>query len=146
MSKNFTKKFTKEYKIQQIQKNISRKSRLRKEYLKVLKEEGYEVPEKTSTKPHITSRELKNQKTIEGRQKREDIKQAKRDRKRTLKEKLESRKQEEIAKIEDSKKMMMERERKKRKLTQKTRAGQPVFAPKIEHLLNKIQSDETYTK
>ena len=40
------KKFTREYKVKEIQRSITKKTRLRKEYLKALKDEGYTVPER----------------------------------------------------------------------------------------------------
>ena len=94
------KKFTREYKVKEIQRSITKKTRLRKEYLKALKDEGYAVPEKEpKTVAKESVRKIKEARAIEG----------------------------------------------KKKLTQRTRTGQPLMGPKIEDLLDKIKTDDTYT-
>ncbi|AMD20198.1 HDL546Cp [Eremothecium sinecaudum] len=134
------KKYTKEYKIKEIQKNLLKRARLKKQYLKSLKEEGYELPEK-QTKPRLPLEQLKK----ENKRKVDEKKEFKRQRKQTEKEKAEKRRQNEVEKVMIAKQKQEIREKKREKLTRKTRTGQPLMGPKIGDLLDKIKNDSTYT-
>ncbi|AQZ15228.1 FYV7 (YLR068W) [Zygosaccharomyces parabailii] len=140
-------KFTKEYKVREIQKNLTRKARLKKQYLKTLKEEGYEVPDK---KPPTTSqanvKTLREERALQGRKKLDDKREIKKQRKRLQAEKAQEFRKLEIERIKRAKEMGQERERKKKKMTQRTRSGQPRMGPKIEEMLGKIKGDALYTE
>ncbi|CAG58963.1 uncharacterized protein GVI51_F01309 [Nakaseomyces glabratus] len=139
------KKFTKEYKVKAIQQNITRKARLKKEYLKALKEEGYAVPEKETSRREVNVKKLKEDKRLEGKKKIDEKKELKKQRKREQREKLEERRRKEEEKVKIIRQKEQEREQKRRKMTKRTRSGQPLMAPKIEDLLSKIKNDDTYT-
>lgn len=141
------KKFTKEYKVREIQKNLTQKARLKKEYLKALKEEGYSVPEKApSGKSKQDYRKLKAELRDEGKRKFDEKKEIKKERKRQQREEAEERRTRELENIKQVKAKMDERERRKKRLSQKTRTGQPLMGPKINDLLSKIREDDTYTR
>lgn len=141
------KRYTKEYKIREIQRNLTKKARLKKKYLKLLKEEGYDVPEekKHTEGPGLTPRELKEQRLEEGKRRVDERKEMKKQRKRMQRERAEERRTREMERIRISREKHLERERRSQRLTQKTRTGQPLMGPRIEDLLSKIKSDDTYT-
>lgn len=140
------KKFTKEHKVRAIQQNITRKARLRKEYFKALKEEGYSVPEQRESRREVNVKKLKEDKKLEGKKKIDEKKELKRLRKKEQREKAEERRRLEAEKVKTIRQKEQEREAKKRKMTKRTRSGQPLMGPKIEDLLSKIKTDDTYTK
>ncbi|KQC42191.1 Essential protein required for maturation of 18S rRNA [Saccharomyces cerevisiae] len=83
------KKFTREYKVKEIQRSITKKTRLRKEYLKALKDEGYAVPEKEpKTVAKESVRKIKEARAIEGKKKLDEKKEIKKQRKRMQKDEL----------------------------------------------------------
>lgn len=136
------KKFTKEYRIKEIQKNLTKKARLKKHYLKALKEEGYSVPDKPiQQKPRITLEEQKSQ----NKKKVEDQRKLHKQRKHSDWETQKRHKEDELSKIQMSKNKQVEREKRSKKLNQRTRRGQPLMGPKINDLLDKIKNDETYS-
>lgn len=140
-------KFTKEYKVKEIQRNLTRKARLRKQYLKTLKEEGYEVPDK---KPTSTSKDkgktLREERALQGKNRIDEKKEIKKQRKRMQAESAQEARKLEEEKIKRARKMEQEREMKKKKMTQKTKSGQPRMGPKIEEMLGKIKGDSLYTE
>ncbi|QEU60542.1 Fyv7 [Kluyveromyces lactis] len=144
MAKVEKKKFTKEYRLKEIQRNLTKKARLKKEYLKVLKDEGYSIPEKPQYEKH--DRSSVEAKKAFNKQKVRDQREEHKLRKRTQKEKEQSFKEQEMKRIQLSKEKQVERDRRAKKLTQRTKRGQPVMGPKINDLLDKINSDETYTR
>ena len=134
------KKFTREYKVKEIQRSITKKTRLRKEYLKALKDEGYAVPEKEpKTVAKESVRKIKEARAIEGKKKLDEKKE------RMQKDELNKQRNEQLERIRVSKEKFQRREDRKKKLTQRTRTGQPLMGPKIEDLLDKIKTDDTYT-
>ncbi|CAI4047377.1 hypothetical protein SUVZ_12G1210 [Saccharomyces uvarum] len=140
------KKFTREYKVKEIQRSITKKTRLRKEYLKALKDEGYTVPEKeprTGVKDSV--RKIKEARATEGKKKLDEKKEIKRQRKRLQRDELNDRRNDELERIRVSKEKFQMREDRKKRMTQRTRSGQPLMGPKIEDLLDKIKTDDTYT-
>ena len=140
------KKFTREYKVKEIQRSITKKTRLRKEYLKALKDEGYAVPEKEpKTVAKESVRKIKEARAIEGKKKLDEKKEIKKQRKRMQKDELNKQRSEQLERIRVSKEKLQRREDRKKKLTQRTRTGQPLMGPKIEDLLDKIKTDDTYT-
>ena len=159
------KKFTKEYKVKQIQKNIAKRTRLKKQYLKALKEEGYSVPSKDeltnnngnddlksesdassiSTKKKSV-KDLKEEKRLAGMAKIDEKKRLKKERLKRQREEREMRRQKELERIKLSKEKHLQRERRSKRLTQKTSTGQPLMGPKIADLLERIKKDDTYTK
>lgn len=141
------KKFTKEYKVKEIQKNLTQKARLKKEYLKALKEEGYSVPEKNHNgKAKDEIRKLKVGLREKGQKKLDEKKEIKKERKKEQREDAEARRRKELEDIKQVKIKMDERERRKKRLSKKTRTGQPRMGPKIDDLLSKIKEDDTYTR
>ncbi|CAI4035003.1 hypothetical protein SMKI_12G1400 [Saccharomyces mikatae IFO 1815] len=140
------KKFTREYKVKEIQRSITKKTRLRKEYLKALKDEGYTVPEReTRTGAKESVRKMKEARAIEGKKKIDEKKEIKKQRKKMLRDEIYKQRSEQLEKIRVSKEKFQMREERKKKLTQRTRTGQPLMGPKIEDLLDKIKTDDTYT-
>lgn len=141
------KKFTKEYKVKEIQRNLTKKARLKRGYLKVLKEEGYTVPDK---KPALISKDdiqmLKAERSLQGKKKLDEKREIKKQRNRLQRDLIEERRKNEVEKLKQTKEKLQERERRKTRLTQRTKSGQPRMGPKIEDLLNKIKEDDTYTK
>lgn len=136
------KRHTKEYKLKEIQKNLTKKARLKKQYLKALKEEGYTVPERSVTEAPRSS--LQDQKAANKR-KFDEKRQLEKQRKTHQKDKKEERRRKELEKIEDSKTRQVEKEKRWKKVNQKTRSGQPLMGPKIDDLLSKIKNDKTYS-
>ena len=161
------KKFTKEYKVKQIQKNITKRTRLKKQYLKALKEEGYSVPSKdklsnskesnaddhnaddetvsTSTK-NKSVKDLKEEKRLAAKAKIDERKRLKKEKLDKQREEREMRRQKELERIKLSKERYLQREKRSKRLTQKTRTGQPLMGPKISDLLERIKKDDIYTK
>ncbi|QLQ79329.1 hypothetical protein HG537_0B06770 [Torulaspora globosa] len=141
------KKYTKDYKLKEIQKSLTHKARLKKEYLRALKEEGYSVPDKKADgKSKEEIRRLKQEQRDKNRKKLEEQKRGKKWAKKEQQEASEDRRRSELENIKHIKSKMDEREKRKQKLTKKTRTGQPLMGPKIEDLLGKIKGDDTYTK
>lgn len=139
-------KFTKEYKLREIQKNLTKKARLKKEYLRTLKNEGYKVPEKKPTpvsKDDI--KQLREEHESQGKKKLDEKKEIKKQRKRLQVERAQEAKMKEEERIKVIKQKEQEREKKKTKLTQKTKTGQPKMGPKIEDMLGRINSNSLYT-
>ncbi|AQZ19123.1 FYV7 (YLR068W) [Zygosaccharomyces parabailii] len=140
-------KFTKEYKVREIQKNLTRKARLKKQYLKTLKEEGYDVPDK---KPSTTSQDnvksFREERALQGKKKLDEKREIKKQLKRQQAEQAQESRKLEIDRIKRAKEMEQERERKKKRMTQRTRSGQPRMGPKIEEMLGKIKGDALYTE
>ncbi|KAL3228455.1 rRNA-processing protein FYV7 [Nakaseomyces bracarensis] len=139
------KKFTKEHKVKAIQQNITRKARLKKEYFKALKEEGYSVPEQPESRREVNVKKLKQDKKLEGKKKIDEKKELKRLRKKEQREKAEARRKYEEDKVKLLRQKEQDRESRKRKMTKRTKSGQPLMGPKIEDLLSKIKGDNTYT-
>ncbi|QLL31816.1 hypothetical protein HG536_0B06840 [Torulaspora globosa] len=141
------KKYTKDYKLKEIQKSLTHKARLKKEYLKALKEEGYSVPDKKPVgKSKEEIRKLKKEVRDRNRKKLEEQKHSKKQAKKEQREASEDRRKKELENIKHIKSKMDQREKRKQRLTKKTRTGQPLMGPKIEDLLGKIKEDDTYTK
>ncbi|AGO11495.1 AaceriABR226Wp [[Ashbya] aceris (nom. inval.)] len=134
------KKYTKESKVREIQKNLHKRAKLKRQYLKTLEQEGYEVPEEQK-KQRPTFEQRKGEK----KQKVDEKKEIARRRKREQKEEAEARRQRELQELEQAKAKLAERERRNKRVLQKTRSGQPKMGPKINDLLDKIQNDTTYT-
>ncbi|SCV02248.1 LAMI_0G17238g1_1 [Lachancea mirantina] len=139
-------KHTKEHKLREIQKSLTKKARLRKEYLKTLKQENLSLPKKDEASPRLSYREAKTQKAAQRKEDVERKKELKIERKRLEKDRYLSSKQDEKQKLEDIRKKHEQRSVRSKKLTQRTKSGQPLMGPKIEDLLEKIKTDETYTK
>lgn len=141
------KKYTKEYKVKEIQKSLTKKARLKKGYLKALKEEGYSIPDK---KPKSSSsnevEKLSTDLREKGKKKLDEKKEIKQERKRQQRALLEERRKNELESIKKAKERLEERERRKKRLSKRTRSGQPLMGPKIEDMLSKIKEDETYTR
>ncbi|AAS50999.1 ABR226Wp [Eremothecium gossypii ATCC 10895] len=134
------KKFTKESKVREIQKNLHKRAKLKRQYLKTLEQEGYEVPEEQKRqKPSFEQRKG------EKKQKVDEKKEHARRRKREQKEEMEAKRQRELDELERAKVRQVERERRNKRIQQKTRSGQPKMGPRINDLLDKIQKDTTYT-
>ena len=141
-------KFTREYKVREIQRSITKKARLRRGYLKALKEEGYSVPDAApdSSRVKQSVRERREDQRREGKRKFDEKKEMKRERRRTQQEQREESRRQQLESIRVSKEKFKLRERRSAKLTQRTRSGQPLMGPKIEDLLDKIKNDDTYTR
>lgn len=140
-------KFTREYKVKEIQRSITKKARLRKGYLKALKEEGYDIPEqRVESRAKLSVRELKDQRLRDGKKKIDEKKEIKRERKRNNAQQAAEHREAQIERIRISKEKFKQREQRSTRLTQRTRSGQPLMGPKIEDLLDKIKNDDTYTR
>ena len=144
--KQNSQKFTREYKVKEIQRSINQKAKLKRSYLKALKEEGYSIPEKHQSKScaKLDVKKFKEQRKEDGKRKLDEKKEIKKQRKALLKEDAEARRKMQLNRIRESKEKYLERERKSKRLTQMTRTGQPLMGPRIEDLLDKIKNDETY--
>lgn len=141
------KKYTKDYKLKEIQKSLTQKARLKKEYLKALKEEGYTVPDKEPTrKSKEEIRRIKTEQKENSRRKLDEKKQLKKHAKKEQRTAVEERRKQELENIKNIKSKIEQREKRKQKLTKRTRSGQPLMGPKIEDLLGKIKEDDTYTR
>lgn len=145
---NSKKTYTREYKKEQIQKNINKKKIMRKNYEKLLKSEGYEVnndeedERKANSNPKLSYKEQK-QLNIE------KLKEQKRERRAKKKEaalaKFKNSKEnrdEHLKRIAEIKEKNIQRKKRNEKLNVKTRRGQPVMSFKIDDLLSKIQSQQ----
>lgn len=141
------KKFTKDYKLKEIQKSLTHKARLKKGYLKALKEEGYSIPDKKPVgKSKEEIRKLKTELREKGRKKLDEKKYDKKQAKKEQREASEDRRKRDIEDIKNVKNKMEQREKRKQRMTKRTRSGQPLMGPKIEDLLGKIKEDDTYTR
>lgn len=119
---------------QEIKKALVHRARLRKQYLKDLKEQGEELPEKAPRKEY----EAKGQRPYPkpNYQERAEI---------ARKRKELARKEREIKRqdyAKNAEKKRADREKKKELLSQKTRTGQPLMGPRIANLLEKIKNDD----
>ncbi|CCE66178.1 hypothetical protein TPHA_0P00200 [Tetrapisispora phaffii CBS 4417] len=141
------KKFTREYKVKEIQKNLTKKARLKKEYLKALKEEGYAVPEKAPSEGNekYDYKKRKEEREQENRRRALERKAMKQEKKWKEKQRTLQRQQTQEERTKTIQLKLKDRERRRERLTQMTRSGQPKMGPKIEDLLNKIKTDDTYT-
>ncbi|SCU91027.1 LANO_0D10550g1_1 [Lachancea nothofagi CBS 11611] len=139
-------KHSKEYKVREIQKNLVKKARLKKDYFKALKEEGYAVPDKKSSEAKLSYKELKAQNAVGNRQKLDEKKELKKMRGRQQHDKALQRQKYEQDKVKEVRDKEKQRNVRSSKVTQRTRSGQPLMGPKIEDLLGKIKADDTYTK
>ncbi|SCV99714.1 LAFE_0B00892g1_1 [Lachancea fermentati] len=146
MPPKIEKKYTREYKVREIQKNLTKKARLKKEYLKTLKEEGYTPPEKDSKSAKVSFQEIKARRATETKKKLDEKKEMRKLRKKLQKEKADKLRENEMKKLQDIKQKKVQREERANKLSQRTKYGQPLMGPKIEDLLTKIKNDDTYTK
>ncbi|AET37745.1 Fyv7p Ecym_1524 [Eremothecium cymbalariae DBVPG len=134
------KRFTKEHKIKEIQKSLHKRARIKKQYLKSLKVEGYELPDKQE-KPKLSYDQVKTDKRSKVAQNEELKKRCK----RLQSKELEERRQHNFAKIQEAKERQFAREKRSLRVTKRTRSGQPLMGPKIDDLLEKIKNDNTYT-
>ncbi|SCU77277.1 LAFA_0A00760g1_1 [Lachancea sp. 'fantastica'] len=146
MAPRVEKKHSKEYKVHEIQKNLVKKARLRKEYLKVLKEEGFSAPEKKASEAKLSFKEMKERNALGNRKRVDEKKELKKLRGKQQREKTINRQQRERERLEEIKEKEKQRGVRSSKVTQRTRSGQPKMGPKIEDLLGKIKSDDTYTR
>ncbi|QLG72890.1 hypothetical protein HG535_0D05990 [Zygotorulaspora mrakii] len=138
------KRFTKEGKVKEIRRSLTKKARLKKGYLKALKEEGYSIPEKQPKL--ITGEKARQNDSHEGKMKWDGKVQIKKQRKKLQRDLLEERGKKEAQKVKENKERLETREKRKVNMTKRTRSGQPLMGPKIEDLLSKIKDDETYTR
>ncbi|CAR25412.1 rRNA-processing protein FYV7 [Lachancea thermotolerans] len=138
-------KHTRESKVRDIQKSLVRRARLRKDYFKALKEEGYTAPEKQESKTKRSYREVREQATAANRKKLDEKKEMKKLRGRMEYQKAQEKRKTELQKINEAKEREKQRNQRSKKVTQRTRSGQPLMGPKIEDLLSKIKADDTYT-
>ncbi|KAH3903226.1 related to rRNA-processing protein FYV7 [Saccharomycodes ludwigii] len=149
------KKFTREYKLKEIQRNLTRKSRLKKQYLKALKEEGYAIPQNTESDEHLdgkntataklTGRDRKVIKRQNSELKYEEKKKLKQERLYKKRQDREFKREKELNRIKEIKSKHQTKIDRREKLAQRTKTGQPLMGPRIEDLLNKIKNDDTYT-
>ncbi|XBW34892.1 hypothetical protein QEN19_000456 [Hanseniaspora menglaensis] len=139
------KTYTREYKKEQISKNIQKKRILKKNYEKLLKSEGYNVDEadESSKKgPKISYKEQKLQNIAK-------LKEQKKERRAKKKEvaanKFKASKEfrdQQLERVEEIKLKNQQRKERQEKMNIKTRKGQPVMSFKIDDLLNKIKSQD----
>lgn len=113
-----------EKKQREIKKLLVHKLRLKKNYYKLLENEGQQVPVKAETK------EPEKKLTYQDR-----IKIGK-DRKLKQRQEAIQNQKLKLSKIEESKKL---REQRKEKYSKKTKRGQPLMGPRISDLLEKIK-------
>lgn len=142
---NKEKTYTREYKRDQISKNIQKKKILKKNYEKLLKSEGYDVSENQETsakEPRLSYKEqkLKNIEKLkeQKRERRAKKKEASLTKNKTSKEFRD----EQLSTIEEIKLKTQQRKQRQEKLSVKTKRGQPVMSFKIDDLLNKIKTQE----
>lgn len=119
---------------QEIKKALVHRARLRKQYLKDLKEQGEELPEKAPRKEN----EEKHNRPYPKPNYQERAEIAKK-RKEVARKEREAKRQEYTKNAE---KKRAEREKKKELLSQKTRTGQPLMGPRIANLLEKIKNED----
>ncbi|SCU83491.1 LADA_0C11760g1_1 [Lachancea dasiensis] len=146
MAPRIEKKHSKEYKAREIQKSLVKKARLRKDYLKALKEEGYTAPEKKSSEAKVSFKQMKERNAAGNRQKLDEKKEMKKLRNKKQHEKTLERQKQEQERLKDARERERQRQVRSSRVTQRTRSGQPLMGPKIDDLLSQIKADDTYTK
>ena len=146
---NSKKTYTREYKREQISKNIQKKKILKKNYEKLLKSEGYEVDNDNNKSNDENKREPRLSYKEQKLKNIEKLKEQKRERRAKKKEaaasKFKSSKEfrdEQLGRIDEIKLKNKQRKERQDKLNVKTRKGQPVMSFKIDDLLNKIKNQE----
>lgn len=133
-----SKYISREDKTRDIKKALVHRSRIRKNYFKLLDKEGIDnekpvINEEVKDTSHPDRTKLQNKPTSFA------------ERAQIVKKRKEDKRKEELAKIQDRRKQIerKENERSKRKarVEKKTSRGQPLMGPRINTLLDKIKSD-----
>ncbi|ODV59541.1 uncharacterized protein ASCRUDRAFT_17543, partial [Ascoidea rubescens DSM 1968] len=119
-----------EAKRQQIQSSLTTKARLKKQYFKLLEKEGLKVPER---KKDVFSN---NKSLNSGKEKTKGTKNMQQEKQR---EKLEQQQQQQKEKQHQRKARAETRRKNKKAVGKKTSRGQPLMAPRISCLLEKIE-------
>lgn len=123
----------KEGKTEEIKRALGHRARLRKKYFKLLAKEGDELPEREAMNHEDKEIDVKKPLTYQQRM------EINRERKKRRREEHLRRTKEKIAKVEKDER---ERKRKHKMFTKaKTRRGQPLMAPRINNLLDKIKKE-----
>ncbi|KAG7192860.1 rRNA-processing protein fyv7 [Scheffersomyces spartinae] len=127
-----------EKKANDIRKAITHRSRLRKKYFQLLKEEGLEErpkevgEDKDQQQHHHKEQPKKNPTNFAERAKK-------------VKERKEEKRQAKLESVRDKRRRLEESEQRRElvrsRVTQKTSKGQPLMGPKINNLLDKIRKD-----
>lgn len=145
------------YKSQEIKKSLTHRARLRKNYFKLLKEEDPARYEEEIKKEHEINGDEANENTNDeakpaykkGPKRREENKDNKRlsfaEKAKLIKERKEESRKRAIEEVAERKRKIekanRDRERKKERISKRTRSGQPLMGPRINSLLDKIKSD-----
>ncbi|PSK40958.1 hypothetical protein C7M61_000625 [Candidozyma pseudohaemuli] len=165
------KKFHKdlrEYKNQEIKRSLVHRARLRKQYFKLLEEEG-EVPshekgdnkdQKDDVSDQSKSDEsdndaqhskVKQKASLPPQQAPPKVTTQRKplnfqERAKLAKERKEQQREDKLQRVKDRRRAIeqkqMEREKKKESLSRRTKSGQPVMGPKINDLLDKIRNNQ----
>lgn len=164
------KKFHKdlrEYKNQEIKRSLVHRARLRKQYFKLLEEEG-ERPshekgdnhEKDATSNQYDSNEsdddvqhskVKQKESLPPQQAPPKVTSQRKplnfqERAKLAKERKEQQREEKLQRVKDRRRAFeqkqKEREKKKESLSRRTKSGQPVMGPKINNLLDRIRNNQ----
>lgn len=129
-----SKFISREDKTRDIKKALVHRSRIRKNYFKLLDKEGIDNEKKEYDETDNRNQRPKQQKPMNFAERSQMVKQRKEDtRKSQLQEVQERRKQ--ITKKDN------ERIKKRERVDKKTTRGQPLMGPRINNLLDKIKKD-----
>lgn len=166
------KKFHKDlrdYKNQEIKRSLVHRARLRKQYFKLLEEEG-EAPPAPSKKEKAAGSEDEDSQLTDGSDELDSEENTVKlkaplppqrappkvapkrkplnfqERAKLAKDRKEQQREEKLRQVQERRRAIeqkqKERERKKESLSRKTKSGQPVMGPKINDLLDKIRSNQ----
>lgn len=139
-----------EFKSKEIKKSLVHRARLRKNYFKLLKNEGIDKDTPNQDEQgdqNVNDPQNDNQ---EGQKKSSSLDNKKNpvnfaERARIAKERKEQNREAKLKSIqnrrENIEKKSKERERRKDTMSKKTRTGQPLMGPRINNLLDKIKKD-----
>lgn len=126
-----------EKKADDIRRAITHRSRLRKKYFQLLKEEGLDES------PKVVEAEDGKSKDKGEKQEKKPMNFAERAKK--VKARKEEKRQAKLESVRDKRRRLEESEKRRElvrsRVTQKTTKGQPLMGPKINNLLDKIRKD-----
>ena len=145
--KNSKKTYTREYKKEQIQKNINKKKIMKKKYEKLLKSEGYEVDaeeNKHHKEPKLSYKEQKQLNIEKLKEQKRERRAKKRESELAKFKNSKEHREEHLKRIAEIKEKNVQRKKRNEKLNVKTKKGQPVMSFKIDDLLQRIQNQQDW--
>lgn len=145
-----------DYKNQEIKRSLVHRARLRKNYFKLLEEEGEVPPQEEGEENDASDREEPSSRSRaplppQKAPKRAPPQKAQpkpmnfAERAKLAKERKDDVRKQQLNRVQERRRTLevknKERERRKESLSQKTRTGQPVMGPKISNLLEQIRKN-----